>query len=77
VNADRRESDLDVIPRDILALWTGNTANADQEASTPGAPQDQKRPYSLWWYAVLLLLLATLAESLLSSQYLTMSREEP
>ena len=77
VNADRRESDLDLIPKDVLALWTGNTANGSQEASTPGAAQDQKKPYSLWWYAVLLLLLATLAESLISSQYLTMSREEP
>ncbi len=78
VNADRRESDLDVIPRDVLALWTGNAANTDQQASAPGAvTQDQKKPYSLWWYAVLLLLVATLAESLLSSQYLTMSREEP
>jgi hypothetical protein len=78
VNADRRESDLDVIPRDVLALWTGNAANTDQQAATPGAvTQDQKKPYSLWWYAVLLLLVATLAESLLSSQYLTMSREEP
>ena len=78
VNADRRESDLDVIPRDTLALWTGNAANTDQQAATQGAvTQDQKKPYSLWWYAVLLLLVATLAESLLSSQYLTMSREEP
>ncbi len=78
VNADRRESDLDVIPRDALALWTGNASNTDQQAATPGAvTQDQKKPYSLWWYAVLLLLVATLAESLLSSQYLTMSREEP
>jgi hypothetical protein len=77
VNADRRESDLDVIPKDVLALWTGNTGNEAQEASSGTAARDQKKPYSLWWYAVLLLLLATVAESLLSSQYLTMSREEP
>jgi hypothetical protein len=77
VNADRRESDLDVIPKDVLALWTGNTGNEAQEASSGTVAQDQKKPFSLWWYAVLLLLLATVAESLLSSQYLTMSREEP
>ena len=77
VNADRRESDLDVIPKDVLALWTGNTGNEAQAASSGTVAQDQKKPYSLWWYAVLLLLLATVAESLLSSQYLTMSREEP
>ena len=77
VNADRRESDLDVIPKEVLALWTGNTGNVAQETSTGTVAQDQKKPYSLWWYAVLLLLVVAIAESLLSSQYLTMSREEP
>jgi hypothetical protein len=77
VNADRRESDLDVIPKEVLALWTGNTGNEAQEASSGTVAQDQKKPYSLWWYAVLLLLVVAIAESLLSSQYLTMSREEP
>jgi hypothetical protein len=77
VNADRRESDLDVIPKDVLALWTGNTGNQAEQASSNIDPQDQKKPYSLWWYAVLLLLMAAVAESLLSSQYLTTSREEP
>ena len=77
VNADRRESDLDVIPKDTLALWTGDAGNTAQEASSGGVAQDRKKPYSLWWYAVLLLLVAAIAESLLSSHYLTMSREEP
>jgi hypothetical protein len=77
VNADRRESDLDVISRDVQALWTGNTGNQAQDASSGSVTEDQKRPYSLWWYAMLLLLVAAIAESLLSSQYLTMSREEP
>jgi aerotolerance regulator-like protein/VWA domain-containing protein len=77
VNADRRESDLDVISKDVEALWTGNAGDAAQEASSGTVAQDQKKPYSLWWYAMLLLLVAAIAESLLSSQYLTMSREEP
>jgi hypothetical protein len=77
VNADRRESDLDVIPKDVLALWTGDTGKEAQEASSGTVAQDQRKPYSLWWYAVLLLLVAAIAESLLSSQYLAMSREEP
>ena len=77
VNADRRESDLDVIPKDMLALWTGDTGNLPQDTSSGTLVQDQKKPYSLWWYAMLLLLIAAIAESLLSSQYLTMSREEP
>jgi len=77
VNSDRRESDLDVIPKDVLALWSGNAGNETQAESAASVAQDEKKPYSLWWYAVLLLLVAALAESLLSSQYLTMSREEP
>ena len=77
VNADRRESDLDVISKDVQALWSGNAGNGAQEASSGSVAQDQKKPYSLWWYAMLLLLVAAIAESLLSSQYLTMSREEP
>ena len=77
VNADRRESDLDVISKDVQALWTGKTGDAAQEASSGTVAQDQKKPYSLWWYAMLLLLMTAIAESLLSSHYLTMSREEP
>jgi hypothetical protein len=77
VNSDRRESDLDVIPKDVQSLWTGNTGTQTQETSSGTVSQDQKKPYSLWWYAMLLLLVAAIAESLLSSQYLTMSREEP
>jgi hypothetical protein len=78
VNADRRESDLDVVPKDVLALWTGSAGNpAQQAASNNIDAKDEKKPYSLWWYAILLLLMAAVAESLLSSQYLTMSREEP
>jgi hypothetical protein len=77
VNADRRESDLDVMAKDVQALWTGSPGDAAQEASSGTVAQDQKKPYSLWWYAVLLLLVAAVAESLLSSHYLTMSREEP
>jgi hypothetical protein len=65
------------MPQDLQTLWTGNAGTQTQETSSGTVAQDQKKPYSLWWYAVLLLLLAAIAESLLSSQYLTMSREEP
>ena len=46
VHADRRESDLDVIPKETLALWQG-TGRAGGPGG-PGAPAAQ--PYSLWWY---------------------------
>ena len=79
VNPDRRESDLGVIPDDVLALWRGNANAVPEQASTgPAQPaQTQTKPYSLWWYAMLLLLIAAVAESLVSSQYLGTQREGP
>jgi hypothetical protein len=79
VNADRRESDLDVVPDETLALWRGNSINAPQQASSGPSPavESQTKPFSLWWYVVLLLLFAAVAESLVSSQYLGTQREGP
>jgi hypothetical protein len=76
VNADRRESDLDVIPADVLALWRGNPAAGQPQAAAEAQTQVNTRPYSLWWYVVLILFTVTLAESLVASQYLGISREE-
>ena len=76
VNADRRESDLDVIPEDVLALWRGKAAPAEQGAAAAGVAQEQRKPYSLWWYFMLLLLAAALAESVVSERYLGEPREE-
>ena len=79
VNPDRRESDLEVIPDDVLALWRGNN-NAPQQATTDTGQlqtESQKKPDSLWWYAVLLLLIAAVAESVVSSHYLGTQRESP
>jgi hypothetical protein len=79
VNPDRRESDLDVIPDDVLALWRGNSNAAPQQASSgpSQAVETQTKPFSLWWYVVLSLLFAAIAESLVSSQYLGTQREGP
>jgi hypothetical protein len=77
VNADRRESDLGVIPEDVLALWRGNVTAAPQQASVGNKVQAQTKPYSVWWYFMLLLLAAAMAESLVSDRYLGKLREEP
>jgi hypothetical protein len=77
VNADRRESDLDVIPEDTLALWRGNTGPTPQPVAAGNNVQDQVKPFSLWWYLMLLLLAGVLAESLVSDRYLGKLREEP
>lgn len=67
VHADRRESDLQLIPKETLALWqgTGTRSEAPSSASDSG-----QKPYSLWWYFALALLIASIAESLFASRYL-------
>ena len=77
VNADRRESNLDVIADETLALWRGNTSSAADQASAAGQSQQKSQPYSLWWYLMVLALGAALAESLLASRYLATQTEDP
>jgi len=77
VNADRRESALDVIPSDALALWRGNAGSTAEQASASRTAQQKEQPYGLWWYLMVLALGAALAESLLASRYLATQREEP
>jgi hypothetical protein len=75
VNADRRESNLDVIPDDALSLWRGNPGgNASQAGAAPA--QEQTKRYSVWWYIMILVLAAALAESLLASRYLGVQQQE-
>src|SRR6267143_204435 len=76
VNADRRESNLDVIPDDALSLWRGNPGgNASQAAA--GQSQEQTKHYSIWWYIMILVLVAAaVAESLLANQYLGVQQQE-
>ena len=76
VNADRRESNLEVIPDDTLALWRGNSGTGAAQAAAAGEAQEQTRPYSLWWYIMLLVLAAAIAESLLADQYLGAQQQE-
>jgi len=76
VNPDRRESNLDVIPDDIRALWRGNPQ--PERASFAGAQASERNePYPLWWYIMMLALVAALSESWLASRYLGTQREEP
>jgi hypothetical protein len=78
VNPDRRESGLDLIPEDVLKLWSssgGAGANAAQVAGT-AATEEKKSAYSLWWWIMLVILIAAVAESLIASRYLGTQREE-
>jgi hypothetical protein len=77
VNPDRTESDLTPIPADVLALWRGRGATAPGEPPSAAVRADVSVPYGLWWYAMLLLLAAALAESFVGSRYLGTLREQP
>jgi hypothetical protein len=79
VNPDRRESNLDVMPADLQALWTGNAQKepAGASADAPGPPPQMKQErVGLWWYFMIAGLAAALSESWLASRYLSTQREE-
>jgi hypothetical protein len=69
VNADRRESDLDMISAETLALWQ-NTAQGRQNASAGGQTETPK-PMEFWWYVLIVVLALSVAESLLGNRYLS------
>jgi len=78
VNPDPKESNLDVMSDDVLSLWQGK--QSAKEASAPGqqagSTTTHKTPQSLWWYVMLLVLTAGIAESVVASRYLGVQREE-
>ncbi|MBZ5577894.1 MAG: VWA domain-containing protein [Acidobacteriia bacterium] len=77
VNADPKESNLDVIPADVLSLWQGKGGVSSPEtAAVPAPAAPNKTPQSLWWYCMLLLFLLAIAESAVASRYLGTQREE-
>ena len=71
VHADRRESDLTVIPKETLDLWkaTGLSDQTDPGASTSG-DQGGRKPWGLWPILLLLLLVVGLTESVVANRYL-------
>jgi hypothetical protein len=72
VNADRREADLTAVAPETLALWE-NTAEGKAEPAAGGGRA--QKPWNLWWYVLLAVLAAALAESVLASRYLSVERE--
>jgi hypothetical protein len=74
-NPDRRESDLEAIPDDVLQLWSGNSGAAPGELAAASGKADN-RPYSLWWYVMMFALAAAVAESIVASYHLGTQREE-
>ena len=76
VNPDRRESNLEILPDDVLALWRGNSGMGAAQAAAGGSAQEQTQPYRLWWYIMLLVFAAAIAESLLADRYLGTQQQE-
>src|SRR6202047_676432 len=73
---DRRESNLDVIPDETLSLWRGNPNGGTAQVSAAGQTQERTKAYSVWWYIMILVLAAAVAESLLANQYLGVQQQE-
>jgi hypothetical protein len=79
VNADRRESDLALIPAETLELWKKTGSDGPAQAAAGGAAEGEPatRPYSLWWWVMAAAAILVVAESLLAGQYLGVLREDP
>jgi len=72
VNADRHESDLDMISADTLALWQ-NTAQGPQNANS-GGDAEAPKTMEFWWYVLIAVLALSIAESLLGNHHLTVDQ---
>ena len=72
VNPDRRESNLEAIPEDVLKLWSRSAGGGPAQAASSGP---NKVPVSLWWYVMLLALVAALAEAAIASGHMGTQRE--
>ena len=75
VNPDRRESNLQPIANDLLQLWGERVRHACNPPQ-PGYVQEKYTAHSIWWYVMLLVLVAAVAESIVASRYLGTQREE-
>lgn len=73
VHADRRESELETVPKETLALWQ-STGKAGPEG---GPGEAGEKPYSMWWYVLVALLVAAVAESIFAGKYLNAEQAEP
>ena len=76
VNPDRRESNLEPIANDLLQLWGKESRTPAPAASRRGYVQEKNTAHSIWWYVMLLVLVAAVAESIVASRYLGTQREE-
>lgn len=72
-HADRRESDLAIVPKETVALWqsTGKAGPAGTSGET------NQKPYVVWWYVLLALLVAAVIESVFAGKYMNPEQDQP
>ena len=76
VDPDRRESNLEPMPADVQALWTGGARPAATAVAAAPAQGTQTERRGLWWYLMIAGLAAALSESWTASRYLGTRHEE-
>ena len=76
VNPDRRESDLQAIPDDVLKMWSGSGGDPQAVSQAPYSAQPVGHIASMWWWIMLCVLVVAISESIVSSRYLGTLREE-
>jgi hypothetical protein len=77
VNPDRRESDLEPIPDDVLKLWSASgNANGVAPAESDAAAEERENVSGIWWWFMLVLTAVAVAESIVATGYLGTQREE-
>jgi Aerotolerance regulator N-terminal/von Willebrand factor type A domain len=80
-NISRLESDLAPASDEKLKLWQAASQRPDAATAGPAATaapasvSGEESIHNLWWYAMCLLLVAVVAESLVSSRYLNTLQE--
>ncbi len=77
VHADRRESDLTVIPPETLDLWRATGSDQTSPGASGSGNEQDKKPWPLWPWLLLLLLMVAMAESLVADRYLRPAAGNP
>ena len=75
VNADRRESNLSPIDKETLDLWQ-NTGQGTESNSGAKSGEADTKPWSFWWYILLVLFFVSITESLVGSRFIERGEQD-
>jgi hypothetical protein len=77
VHADRRESDLTPIPQETLDLWRATGSDQTAPGASGTGNEHDKKPWPLWPWLLLVLLVVAMAESWVADRYLRPAADNP